>query len=100
MPPISSLNPGLYCCATHDGTHGGGLVHMEGARVAAKNSPLAERLAEVKEKIAAAARKAGREPSEVTLIAVTKTAAPEQVREILQLGVGDLGESRVQVFTQ
>jgi hypothetical protein len=73
---------------------------MEGARVAAKNSPLAERLAEVKEKIAAAARKAGREPSEVTLIAVTKTAAPEQVREILQLGVGDLGESRLQVFTQ
>ena len=73
---------------------------MEGARVAAKNSPLAERLAEVKGKIAAAARKAGRDPSEVTLIAVTKTAAPEQVREILQLGVGDLGESRVQVFTQ
>lgn len=66
----------------------------------AKNSPLAEKLAEVKDRIATAATKAGREPGEVTLIAVTKTAAPEQVREILQLGVGDLGESRVQVFTQ
>jgi len=65
-----------------------------------KLSPLAERLSQVKQRIAAAAQKAGRNPSEVTLIAVTKTAAPEQVREILQLGVGDLGESRVQVLTQ
>jgi uncharacterized pyridoxal phosphate-containing UPF0001 family protein len=33
--------------------------------------------------------------SEVTLIAVTKTARAEQIREILQLGPDDLGESRV-----
>ena len=66
----------------------------------AKRSPLAEKLDEVKERIAAAAAKAKREPAEVTLIAVTKTAAPEQIREILQLGVADLGESRVQVLTQ
>lgn len=66
----------------------------------AKRTPLAERLDEVKGRIAAAAAKARREPSEVTLIAVTKTAAPEQVREVLQLGVADLGESRVQVLTQ
>ena len=66
----------------------------------AKNSPLMERLAEVKDRIGNACAKANREVSEVTLIAVTKTAAPEQIREILQLGVGDLGESRVQVFTQ
>jgi PLP dependent protein len=66
----------------------------------AKRSPLAEKLDEVKERIAAACAKVKREPSEVTLIAVTKTAAPEQIREILQLGVGDLGESRVQVLQQ
>jgi pyridoxal phosphate enzyme (YggS family) len=66
----------------------------------AKRSPLAERLDEVKQRIAAACAKAKREPSEVTLVAVTKTAAPEQVREIIGLGVGDLGESRVQVLTQ
>jgi len=66
----------------------------------AKRSPLAERLDEVRERIAAAAAKAKRDPKEITLIAVTKSAAPEQVREILQLGVGDLGESRVQVLTQ
>lgn len=66
----------------------------------AKKSPLAEKLSEVRDRIAAACAKANREPSEVTLIAVTKTAAPEQIREILQLGVGDLGESRVQALAQ
>ena len=66
----------------------------------AKRSPLAEKLDEVRGRIAAAAAKAKRDPAEVTLVAVTKTAAPEQIREILQLGVGDLGESRVQVLTQ
>ena len=66
----------------------------------AKRSPLAEKLQEVRDRIATAAGKAKREPAEITLVAVTKTAAPEQVREILQLGVADLGESRVQVLTQ
>jgi PLP dependent protein len=66
----------------------------------AKRSPLAEKLDEVKDRIGEACAKARREASEVTLIAVTKTAAPEQIREILQLGVGDLGESRVQNLVQ
>jgi pyridoxal phosphate enzyme (YggS family) len=65
-----------------------------------KRSPLAEKLDDVRDRIAAACAKARRDPKEVTLIAVTKTAAPEQMREILQLGVGDLGESRVQQLTQ
>lgn len=68
--------------------------------MATKKSPLAERLDEVKARIASACAKAKREVSEVTLIAVTKTAAPEQIREMLSLGVGDLGESRVQVLQQ
>ena len=66
----------------------------------AKRTPLAERLDEVRGRIADAAAKAKREPGEITLVAVTKTAAPEQVREVLQLGIADLGESRVQVLTQ
>src|SRR5215213_9767674 len=66
----------------------------------AKRSPLAEKLDELKDRIATAATKAKREPGEVTLVAVTKTAAPEQIREAVQLGVADLGESRVQVLTQ
>lgn len=66
----------------------------------AKKSPLAEKLDEIRGRIIRAAAKAKRDPGEITLIAVTKTAAPEQIREILQLGVTDLGESRVQVLTQ
>ncbi len=66
----------------------------------AKRSPLGEKLDEVKDRIAAAAVKAKRDPSEITLVAVTKTAAPDQIREILQLGVSDLGENRVQQLAQ
>lgn len=66
----------------------------------AKRTPLAEKLDEVRERIAAAAATAKREPGAVTLVAVTKSAAPEQIREILSLGVADLGESRVQVLAQ
>jgi PLP dependent protein len=66
----------------------------------AKRTPLAEKLDEVRERIASAAAKVKRDPGEITLVAVTKTAAPEQIREILQLGVQDLGESRVQVLAQ
>ena len=65
-----------------------------------QRSPLAEKLDEVRDRIANAAVKAKREPGEVALVAVTKSAAPEQIRELLQLGVADLGESRVQVLTQ
>ncbi len=66
----------------------------------AKRTPLAEKLSEVKDRIACACARANRDAKDVTLVAVTKTAAPEQIREIVQLGVADLGESRVQVLTQ
>jgi pyridoxal phosphate enzyme (YggS family) len=66
----------------------------------AKRSPLAEKLDEVRERMNAAAVKAKRDPGEVTLVAVTKTAGPEQIRELLSLGVADLGESRVQQLSQ
>lgn len=66
----------------------------------AKKTPLGEKLDEIRERIAAAAAKAKREPSEITLVAVTKSAAPEQIREAVQLGLTDLAESRVQVLTQ
>jgi uncharacterized pyridoxal phosphate-containing UPF0001 family protein len=66
----------------------------------AKKSELAERLDSVRERIAKACAQAKRDPSEVTLIAVTKNAVPEQIREIIQLGVTELGESRVQVLAQ
>jgi len=66
----------------------------------AKKSLLAERLDEVRGKIAGACARAKREISDVTLVAVTKAAGPETIREMIQLGVNDLAESRVQQLIQ
>ena len=48
---------------------------------------LAERIALVNEKIAAAARQAGREPSEVTLVAATKVQTSDTIRQAIAAGV-------------
>jgi PLP dependent protein len=66
----------------------------------ASKTPLADKLKEVQDRIARACTAAKRDPTEVTLIAVTKYAAPEVIRELLKLGVADLGESRVQQLVQ
>lgn len=56
-----------------------------------------ERHQEVRARIAAAARRSGRGPEDVELVAVTKYAAPEDVRELLERGlIRQCGESRVQ----
>ncbi|MBX7246733.1 MAG: YggS family pyridoxal phosphate-dependent enzyme [Candidatus Sumerlaeaceae bacterium] len=54
------------------------------------------RLAEVRRRITAAAERAGRAVDSVTLIAVTKTHPAGVMREIATLGVGDVGENKVQ----
>ncbi|MBS0518248.1 MAG: YggS family pyridoxal phosphate-dependent enzyme [Proteobacteria bacterium] len=56
----------------------------------------AGRLAEVEAKIAQAARAAGRDPADITLVAVSKTHGPDRVRELLQAGHRVFGENRVQ----
>ncbi len=67
---------------------------MNGSR--SRLDELAANLAEVRERIAAAARAAGRDPDEVTLVAVTKTWPASDVRMLAQLGVTDVGENRDQ----
>jgi pyridoxal phosphate enzyme (YggS family) len=47
-------------------------------------------------RIAAAARRAGRDPATVTLVAATKTVAPDRIAEALTAGVVDVGENRAQ----
>lgn len=61
---------------------------------------LAERLLDVRERIARAASRAKRDAAEVGVVAVTKYAGPEQIRELIRAGVADLGENRVQQLTQ
>jgi PLP dependent protein len=59
-------------------------------------SALADRLAEVQGSIADAARDAGRSPSEITTIVVTKFQPAALVAELASLGVRDIGENRHQ----
>jgi hypothetical protein len=58
--------------------------------------PIAENLAHVQERIAAAARHAARNPDEITLIAVSKTFPAESIRQAHAAGLRIFGESRVQ----
>ena len=57
---------------------------------------LRENLQEVEERIQAACRRAGRDRSEVTLVAVSKTKPAEMLREAYDLGVRVFGENKVQ----
>ncbi len=57
---------------------------------------IALRLAPVRERVASAARRAGRDPSTVTLIGVTKTHGPAVVTAAAEAGLRDVGENRVQ----
>jgi pyridoxal phosphate enzyme (YggS family) len=55
-----------------------------------------EGLTRVRERIAAAAERAGRAPHDVLLVAVSKTMDAERVKEAIDAGVSALGENRVQ----
>ena len=61
---------------------------------------IADRLTEVRSRIAAAARSAGRDPSSVRLIAVSKTVPADVIRSAYQAGQRDFGENRVQEALQ
>ena len=55
-----------------------------------------ESLEEVRENIRQACRRAGRDPKEVTLIAVSKTKPVPMLREAYEAGARDFGENKVQ----
>jgi pyridoxal phosphate enzyme (YggS family) len=61
-----------------------------------RRDELSGRLADVRGRIEAACRAAGRDPGEVTLIAITKTFPASDVRLLYGLGVHDVGENRDQ----
>lgn len=60
------------------------------------NQQIAHNLEEVRARIAEACRRSGREPGQVTLVAVTKYVSAQVTRQLVQAGCGDLGESRPQ----
>jgi hypothetical protein len=59
---------------------------------------IAANIASIKERIAAAASRASRQPEEIALMAVSKTHPPQQIREAYAAGLRLFGENRVQEF--
>ena len=57
---------------------------------------LSRRRAGILARIAEAARRSGRDASDVEVVAVTKTVAPDRIREAIAVGFTTLGENRVQ----
>lgn len=57
---------------------------------------IAERVAAVRARIAAAAVAAGREPAEIRLVAAAKTRTAGEVAEVIAAGVGEIGHNYVQ----
>jgi hypothetical protein len=59
---------------------------------------ISENIAAVRERLTAAARRAGRLQNDVALMAVSKTFPPERIREAYDAGLRLFGENRVQEF--
>lgn len=59
---------------------------------------IASRFEAVRRHVADAADCVGRAPEDVTIVAVTKTVGPEEVRKAIEAGVTHMGENRVQEF--
>jgi pyridoxal phosphate enzyme (YggS family) len=57
---------------------------------------ISEKTKRVKDNINSACARAGRDPGEVKLVVVTKSATIEAIKEVIRLGFTDLGENRVQ----
>jgi hypothetical protein len=55
-----------------------------------------ENLKEVQKRINFACQKVGRKREEIVLVCVTKTVGVDEIRELLNLGITDIGESYVQ----
>ncbi|MBI2862865.1 MAG: YggS family pyridoxal phosphate-dependent enzyme [Chloroflexi bacterium] len=63
---------------------------------ATASPPIEANIARVRARIAVAAQRAGRDPVEITLVAVTKGVSQEAIQQALAAGITDFGENLVQ----
>ena len=61
---------------------------------------IAENIARIRAEIEAAAREAGRDPKEITLVGASKMNDAQACRDAIAAGIDALGENRVQEMTQ
>jgi hypothetical protein len=92
-PPDGSARPGR--AEQPENTGPPGSTGPPG-NTAARRAEIAAGLTVVQARIAAACQRAGRDVSEITLIAITKTRPAADVRLLAELGVRDVGENRDQ----
>jgi len=59
---------------------------------------IADNIAGIRERMAAAAARVKRDPNQITLMAVTKPVEPERIRQAYETGLRVFGENRVQEF--
>jgi len=64
--------------------------------MSARKVNIARNVEQVRERIELACARAGRDPGEVTVVAVSKTFPAEVIREAVEAGIRDIGENRVQ----
>jgi uncharacterized pyridoxal phosphate-containing UPF0001 family protein len=57
---------------------------------------ISQNLQNIQERIAKAARRVGRDPGEVSVIAVTKMVEPKRIKEAISAGLRVFGENYVQ----
>ena len=57
---------------------------------------ITQNIAEIRGRMAEAARRSGRDPEDVLLIAVTKLHEPDEIEEAIAAGVTDIAENKVQ----
>ena len=55
-----------------------------------------QNLSAIKEKIASVCARTGRNPQEITLVAVSKGRSIDSLREVIEAGITDIGENKVQ----
>lgn len=76
--------------------HSGAMTEGDRGGILPPMSQMAERITEIRESIAEAARAAGRDPSEVRLMGVSKNHERNAVEEAIACGLHLFGENRVQ----
>jgi pyridoxal phosphate enzyme (YggS family) len=69
---------------------------FESVKLADVSGSIADNLRSIREKTAEAASRSGRQPSEIKLIAVSKTHPPDIIRQAIDLGSTIFGENKVQ----
>jgi len=98
MPAKIVAKPSTH--ASTDPLRARALGETAGADPMKDTRTLRERYDDVCARVAHAAAKSGRRASDVMLVAVTKNASIDEIRELVSYGHVDLGENRVQQMVQ